>query len=99
MRFQSLTTVVRSESGRWGYKVAVIVCVTFIFTNCQRRTCIWEVRDEFQSIATGQILRIFLRKFLKVSLSPSEMLNTFVSSHRVGIVSVYSCNDIVNPYL
>ena len=99
MRSQSLTTFVRSAKMRWGYEMAVIVCVTFIFTDCQRRACIWEVREEFQSIAAGQILRISLRKFLQVSLSPSETLNTFVSSHSVGIVSVYSCNDIVNPYL
>jgi len=99
MRFQSLTTVVRSQKNEMGYEMAVIVRVPFIFTDCQQWTCSWAVRDEFQSIAAGQILRIPLRKFLEVSLTPNEMLSTFVSSHSVGIVSMYSCNDIVNPYL
>ena len=56
------------------------------------------LRDEFEGTAFGEILRIFFCKGLYVSCWRIGG-RTFVSSHNVGMVSLYSCRDMVNPYL
>ena len=35
--FQSLTTIVRSGEDELKYKMAIVVCIALVFTNCQKQ--------------------------------------------------------------
>jgi hypothetical protein len=87
MRFRNWTTVISPDRGEEEYKVAAVVSLAFIF------------RDPFEGTSLGEVLWVFLYKVLERKYEQRRLEGTFVSSHNVSMVSLYSWRDIVNPYL